>query len=190
MTKSLLTAAASALVAAGCGNNAAGPVGGNVAPPAPAEGAKQAPVPPSADRTDPQPIGDAMRWNFSRTAAGPKLAYGEPATDNVRLMMRCPPGGDSVILSFQRPEQAMEAQPADLTVEAGAEAYRAPADISDSQIGGMAVSAQAPATAAPLARFRAGSPLTVHWGDVVVSVPAGAEHQAAIAGFFDACRPS
>lgn len=111
----------------------------------------------------------AMAWRFNRTAAGPKLAYGEPRTDNVRLNLRC--DGGQVTLHFMRPAEVVGRRPDKLTVASGGTQWRTDVSAEESQLGGMSISATAPASSAPMTAFASGRPLEVRWGDETIRVP-------------------
>lgn len=148
-------------------------------------GAPAAPAPepgtegPPGAAPAPPPEGDAMTWNFAETAAGPKLTYGEPRTDNVRLMLRCA-GGERIALSFLRGS----AGEGPMTVRSGGASETVPAEAEATQLGGVSVRAELAATAPPLERFRGGSALAVEYaGDTRNVPPAGPEADR----FFSAC---
>ncbi len=123
---------------------------------------------------------DRMSWKFS-TAAGPKLTYGEPATDNVRLMMRCA-GADRVILSFL--QSAAPDNASRMTVRSHGASQTIATNIEATQLEGVSVSAELSASAAPLEQFREGNPLRVEWASEMLTVPpAGAEAER----FLGAC---
>lgn len=134
------------------------------------------------------PFPDEMRWTFSRSVRGPKLAYGEPATDNVRLMLRCE--GGEAILSFMRSEQAVRGRPDEIVLVGGGERWSIPVETQASQLGGVTVEARAPLSAPPLRRLRAGEPLELRWGPETISLPAGAARQDQVERFFEACQAS
>lgn len=140
------------------------------------------PEPDSGDGIDgnrAQPEGEPMAWNFATTAAGPKLTYGEPRTDNVRLMLRCA-GGDRIAFSFMR----SSAGEGPMTVRSGGVSETAPATAEQTQLGGVSVRAELSSGAAPLQRFRGGSSLTVEYaGETRTVPPAGPEADR----FFEAC---
>lgn len=116
-------------------------------------------------------VGDPdMAWNFNTTARGPKLAYGVPQTDNVRLTLRCA-GSDRIELSFMRGEAGGE----QMTVRSGGASESVSATAQETQLGGYVVAAELPANAAPLERFRAGNPLTVEYAGESRAVPPSGE---------------
>ena len=151
------------------------PAGGEPANPASGEEATARP-----------PLDDGMRWHFSRSVEGPKLAFGEPATDNVRLMLRCPSGGGSVVLSFTRPADIVAARPIEATLASGGSEARLDVDSRESALGGRLVEATIALDSAPIRRFRDRSALTLRWGEERIAVPAaGADGRR----FFEACGP-
>lgn len=169
---SALSCAAIGLVLAGCGaetdpawGEASSNVGAEVEAPAPAQRQQ-----PSSSEPD-----DRMRWHFSRTDRGPKLVYGEPRTDNVRLMLRCPPGGDSAILSFHRPRELVRRRPERLRLASGDAGQTYPVDTGESALGGMTVEIVVPIDSRPLREFGGGHPLSLQWGEETIAVPAAAE---------------
>ena len=111
-----------------------------------------------------------MAWNFSTTARGPKLAYGEPQTDNVRLTLRCA-GGDRIELSFMRSAVGG----GQMTVRSGGASETVSASAEETQLGGHLVTAELPASAAPLQRFRGGNALAVEFGGESRTVPTSGE---------------
>lgn len=158
------------------GNNAAaGPAGDGTASEAP-EGAD--PNGRGVDITDRE-----MRWSFARTAAGPKLTYGEPFTNNVKLMLRCA-SGDSLRLSFVRPAGSPGGE---MVVRSGGAEQRFDATAIESEIGGATIQAIAPMGSQPLQNFRGGSALEVSWEGETISVPAPGNEARQL---FDACRAS
>lgn len=112
---------------------------------------------------------DEMRWLFARTAAGPKLSYGEPQTDNVRLLLRC--SGDELSVNFIRPADVVSSRPDQLTIASGGMQWTANVSAEESQIGGMSISATAPLSSAPITAFASGRPLEVRWGEETIRVP-------------------
>lgn len=124
-----------------------------------------------------------MAWVFSRAAGRPKLAYGVPQTDNVRLMLRCPEPGEALI-SFIRPDEVAEDKPGTLTI-ASANAQRTLTVQTQRGPLGVSVEAEAPTSAAPLQQFRTGQNLQVRWGEETVRVPG--EEGDPVRQFFEAC---
>lgn len=124
---------------------------------------------------------DEMAWNFSRTAAGPKLVYGEPQTDNVRLLLRC--AGNQVSLNFMRPADVVATRPERLVIASAGEQRTTNVSTEDTQLGPISVSATAPIASAPISAFRSGNPLEVRWGDETIRVPGTNQAEQ----FFAAC---
>lgn len=122
-----------------------------------------------------------MRWNFARTARGPKLTYGEPATDNVRLTLRCD-GSERVELSFMRPSSAADGN--SMTLSSGGAERQLKATVEETQLGPALVSAVAPISSQPIQSFRSGSGLQVRWRGETISVPPAGEQGRQL---LDAC---
>ncbi len=80
----------------------------------------------------------AMRWNFTETS-GPKLAYGKPATDKVRLVLRCDGSGE-IAFSFLRPETVKIGKT--LTVQSDGASESVKPTATPSQLSGVSVSAR------------------------------------------------
>lgn len=127
--------------------------------------------------------GDGMSWNFSRTARGPRIAYGVPQTDNVRLMLRCPERSRA-LLSFIRPDEFAEGKPDMLAIASGNSRRSLTIETEQGPLG-TSVEAEAPLSAGPLQQFRSGSELEVRWGDETIRVPGSA--QGPVRQFFEAC---
>lgn len=127
--------------------------------------------------------GDAMRWSFHRTAAGPRLTFGEPQTDNVRLMLRC--GDGQVSVHFMRPADMVERRPGQLTIASGGMQWRAEISSEESQLGGMSIRASAPLSSAPITAFRSGQSLEVRWGPETIALPG--QQGGAVQQFFNSC---
>lgn len=186
--------AAPALALAACGGDgetqpAAGPA--NALPAEPGNESETGAAAPAngdegdagADRgTDGTGTEPDMAWVFARSAAGPKLTYGEPETDNTRLMLRCGEG-DAIVMSFLRGHAS--GGPSEIMVASGGESATVPATVSESELlNGLIVEAELPASSPPLGRFRGGAAMRVEWGRDTIRVPAaGAEAER----FFAAC---
>lgn len=123
----------------------------------------------SADKVDGGLGNSEMTWAFSRSAAGPKLTYGEPNTDNIRLMLRCE--GDRVSLNFIRPSDVATRRPDRLTVASGAAQREVRVSAEETELGGTSISASVPASAEPIRAFQSGRPLEVRWGQETIRVP-------------------
>lgn len=124
----------------------------------------------------------SMEWNFSRAAGQPKLAFGVPQTDNVRLILRCPESGQA-LLSFLRRTDA-EDRPGTLAIASGGAQRTLNIETEQGPLG-TTVRADVPLSAAPLQQFRSGKGLEVRWGEETINVPGAAD--GPVRQFFDAC---
>jgi hypothetical protein len=124
-----------------------------------------------------------MEWSYTSEAPGPKLTYGEPNTDNVRLMLRCAEAG-TVGLMLPRPEGTESGE--FILRSEGAE-RRVFATAAVTELGPVNVEATVPVDARPLQSFRTGSPLDIIWQGEEISVPSAGEEARQ---FFEACRAS
>lgn len=119
------------------------------------------------DRASGGGIGEPMRWNL-HAGKQLKLVYGEAATDNVRLLLRCGDRGD-VQVSFLRP--AVKNKDPRFTIRSGNSRTTTAAGYQKTLLGGYVIRANLPVDAAPLVRFRNGGALQVEWGDETIRVP-------------------
>lgn len=124
-----------------------------------------------------------MAWTFSRGAAGPRMAYGVPQTDNVRLMLRCPETG-LALLSFILPPGMAENLPDTLSIISGSARRSLTIETQQGPLG-TSVEAHAPLSAAPLQQFRSGNEMEVRWGDEIIELPAAPE--GPVRQFFEGC---
>jgi hypothetical protein len=91
-----------------------------------------------------------MAWAlYEAEGEGAKLAYGQPYSDNVVLMMSCEPGSGRVLVSANAPADATP----ELTLASGVRTVRYRAELAPGMGEGMIVEAHAPATDAVLQRF-------------------------------------
>ena len=128
---------------------------------------------------------DGLFWFYSRAEDGPKLAYGAPNSDAVRLMIYCRPTEPRVRLEATTPAATA---PARLTVTStGATAALPAASDANPMGGGRLVSAQAATTAPVLTAFRNTGRLTVAAGGEPMTMNAGPAERAAVQSFFAAC---
>lgn len=144
------------------------------------------PVDNSARAVPPPPDADdeaEMRWTFSRSADRPSLAFGEPRTDNVRLMIRCG-RNEEAHLSFIRPAEIVAERPHMMTIASGGATRSLTLETRPGQLG-TTVEVQAPLAAAPLQQFRSGRDLRLRWGDEEIRVPGGSD--GPVEEFFAAC---
>jgi hypothetical protein len=128
-------------------------------------------------------VQDGMEWLFATDATGPRLAYGEPGTDNVRLMLRCADRG-AIRLSFLRPEGT---QSGEFVLRSEGAERRVYANAEETELGAVNVVAVMPVDARPLQSFRAGSPVDIQWQGEVISLPGAGEEARRL---FEACRAS
>lgn len=135
------------------------------------------------DQPNMNPDSENMEWSFSREGGTPRLAFGEPQADNVRLTLSCREDG-AVLVSFTRPEEFAEGKPDLLSIVSGNARRSMTIETEHGQLG-TSVQAAAPLSAAPLEQFRSGQELEVHWGDSTIHVP-GAE-DGPVRQFFEAC---
>jgi hypothetical protein len=126
---------------------------------------------------------DGMEWTFASDATGPRLSYGEPGTDNVKLLLRCADRG-AIRMSFLRPEGTESGE--FILRSEGAE-RRVYANAEETELGAVNVVAVMPVDARPLQSFRAGSPVDIQWQGEVVSLPGAGEEARRL---FEACRTS
>ncbi|HEY8616904.1 hypothetical protein [Phenylobacterium sp.] len=99
-----------------------------------------------------------MAWSLHQVEGeGAKLAYGQPYTDNVVLMMSCAPGSGTVLVSANAPAGARP----ELTLASGSRSARYRAEIGPSMGEGAVVEASAPASDAVLRRFADSGELAV-----------------------------
>lgn len=139
---------------------------------------------PAGGGADGQSAGNSeMSWSFSRTGPGPKLAYGVPQTDNVRLMLRCPETGEA-LLSFLRSDQQAQNRPGTLIVAAGNAQRTLTIETQQGPLG-TTVEAEIPVSSGPLEEFRSGKEMEVRWGDTEIRVP-GASN-GPVRQFFETC---
>jgi hypothetical protein len=124
-----------------------------------------------------------MSWAFSRAGPEPKLAYGVPQTDNVRLMLRCPAAGE-VLLSFLRPNQEVQNRPGTLVLASGNAQRTLTIETQQGPLG-TSVEAELPLSSGPLQEFRSGEELEVRWGDSTIAVPGDSDRP--VRQFFEAC---
>ena len=173
------------LLLAACGDQAAR----DDASPAQPDGNTQAVTSPAVsedlvDRGDGQ-AGRAdevgMSWIFSDSAGGPKLAYGIPQTDNLRLMLRCAEAGN-VRFVFMRPASASPITR--VTISSGGASSEVEAQSDASQLGGISVETELPVDSGPLIQFRSGHRINVSWTGGEISVPEAGQQADRL---FEAC---
>lgn len=124
-----------------------------------------------------------LGWSYQDdTGEGPKLAYGEPQSDNIVMMMTCQPGDRTVNLSLLggSPHERLT-----LASNGRTEAFSsAPVDSP----GAYMVEANAPLSAAPLAEFEQTGRLTLVSRGRTAPIDASGGERAKVQRFFQACR--
>jgi hypothetical protein len=144
--------------------------------------ATQPPTLTPVDRDDMDAAGEeGMEWSYASDAAGSRLTYGEPNTDNVRLMFRCAEAG-TVGLLLPRPEGT---QSGEFVLRSEGAERRVFATAAPTELGLVNVEATVPVDARPLQSFRTGSALDIVWEGEVISIPSAGEEARQL---FEACR--
>jgi hypothetical protein len=134
----------------------------------------------------PAPSGaPGMAWSASRTdSEGAKLAFGQPQSDIVLLMLTCQPRSGLVRLSATAPVGATGA----LQVVSNGERQRLDGEVVPGMTtDGVLVQATASARSPALARFASTGDLMVVEGRRRTALPARGHERAAIQQFFAAC---
>jgi hypothetical protein len=99
-----------------------------------------------------------MAWSLHQAdGEGTKLAYGQPHSDNVVLMMSCAPGSGTVLVSANA---AADARP-ELELASGPRSARFRAEVGPAMGDGAIVEASAPANSPVLQRFADSGDLAV-----------------------------
>lgn len=131
-----------------------------------------------------QPAAPGFAWSYQdNVGEGPKLAYGEPASDNVVLMMVCDPVAQRIDVSL------MGGSPqGGLVLASGGARQLLPADVAASPGSGQVIQASTHPTAAPLARFARTGDLSLIDRGRAVSLDATPLDRASVTRFFAACR--
>ena len=127
-----------------------------------------------------------MAWSLHHAEGeGAKLAYGQPASDNVLLMMTCQPRSGQVLVSLTAP--AGDA-PAMIELSSKGRSSRLAGDLAPGMGDGAIIEAKASAIDPALASFARTGDLAVVEGDHSAKLPAGRAERAAVSDFFDQCR--
>lgn len=127
-----------------------------------------------------------MAWSLQHSPQeGAKLAFGEPSSDNVLLMMTCAPASGQVTLSLL---SSADAAPTVIELASGDRRARFAGSTGPAGLGaGAVIEAQAPAADPTLERFaRTGSLSLVDEGRRSF-LPVRAAERQAVSGFFSAC---
>lgn len=127
----------------------------------------------------------AMAWLLTQTPEeGAKLAFGEPQSDNVVLMLTCRPGSGEVVLARTG---AADQPPAIILASGGREGRFAGEATPFGGASGVYVEASAPAAHPALAAFRRTGDLTLREDLASIRLPADRAAHRRIETFFDAC---
>lgn len=114
-------------------------------------------------------IAESMEWQFEDGPAGPRLSYGEPESDYVRLAVSCE--GDMARLHFMRPARVVRDRPDALIVESGGMQWKAAISARASELAGMDIEASIPLSAEAMTAFGAGNPIELRWSGEIIRVP-------------------
>jgi hypothetical protein len=128
--------------------------------------------------------GPEMSWSLTEAEGeGAKLAYGEPQTDNVLLMLSCEPRSGEVWVSMTAPEGTGAKA---VRLSSGGRSTRLPGESAPSGFGdGLLVEAPARADDPVLTRFAEGGELAVAVGARRATLPADPDKSRR---FVESCR--
>jgi len=132
----------------------------------------------------PVATGPEMAWSLSHAEGeGAKLAYGQPQTDNVLLMLTCAPRSGAVQVSMTAPDGAAAQA---LKLSSGGRSAKLAGQTAPSGLGdGLLVEAEARADDPVRARFAENGELAVAVGARWTKLPADPEKSRR---FLDSCR--
>lgn len=132
----------------------------------------------------PVSTGPEMTWSLTHAEGeGAKLAYGQPQTDNVLVMLTCEPSSGQVWVSMTAPE-GIGAKA--LKLSSGGRTSRLPGESAPTGFGeGLLVEAEARADDPVLTRFAQGGELAVTVGARRAELPADPDKSRR---FVDSCR--
>ncbi|MES2721807.1 MAG: hypothetical protein V4656_01515 [Pseudomonadota bacterium] len=128
-----------------------------------------------------------MAWSLNHAEGeGAKLAYGQPQSDNVLIMMTCQPRSGRVLVSMTAPMDA----PTDAIHLASKRNNSRLAAVATPGMGEGAVyvEANAPVTDRALASFAQTGDLSVVTKGRKAAMPVSSSERVAVNGFFAACR--
>lgn len=126
-----------------------------------------------------------MAWSLHHAEGeGAKLAFGQPASDNVLIMMTCQPRSGEVLVSLAAPSGARPA--IDLASRGATAEFQG--ETAPSMGDGVLIEAQAPASHPALAQFARTGDLTLVDNGRRTPLPARGAERGKIAGFFESCR--
>lgn len=126
---------------------------------------------------------EGFSWSFQQNPdEGVKLAYGQPQSDNVLLMMTCAPGSGQVMLSAIGGRD-------DIVLAAGKDRDRFDGRAAPSAFGtGHLVEAQAHTAAPSLRTFARTGELAMMEGRRRIDLAAEPQERAGVQRFFRTCR--
>jgi hypothetical protein len=125
---------------------------------------------------------DAMSWNYFDDGEEAKLAYGEPNSDAVGLMLTCKPHSRAIVVSGETPGRTR------LTLVSGRDRtiLSGPAE-DDPMTGSPWIEAQTPIDRGAIAGFARTGRLDVEGGGRTTSFGASGQDRAAVDRFFRTC---
>lgn len=128
-----------------------------------------------------------MAWSLNHAEGeGAKLAYGQPQSDNVLIMMTCQPRSGRIMVSMTAPADAASDA---IEIASGGRSSRLLADATPGMGEGAAyVEAHAPITDPALASFAATGDLAVVANGRKAAMPVRRTERAAVNDFFASCR--
>lgn len=127
-----------------------------------------------------------MAWSLHHAEGeGAKLAYGQPASDNVLLMMTCQPRSGSVLVSLTTPAGAA---PQAIELASKGQASRLVGALAPGMGDGAIIEAKTSAADPTLRNFARTGDLSVVEAGRTTKVPAGRAERAAVSDFFQQCQ--
>ena len=128
-----------------------------------------------------------MAWSLNHAEGeGAKLAYGQPQSDNVLIMMTCQPKSGQVLVSMTAP---MDAPSDAIQLNSQSHNSRLAAEATPGMGEGAAyVEAKAPVTDPALANFEATGDLSVVTHGRKAPMPVRGPERRAVSDFFASCR--
>ena len=130
-------------------------------------------------------LAPGMAWSLQHSEGeGSKLAFGQPDSDNVLLMMTCAPRSNQVLVSLAASEGAGET----IQLVSGSVRNRLRGEAVPGMGGGALIEAQAPADAAALSRFARTGELAVLESGRQAPLPVRDDEKGVVADFFASCR--
>ena len=129
---------------------------------------------------------EAMAWTLHATREeGVKLAYGQPNSDNVVVMLACQPQSKDVRLSALAPTGAAP----EVTLVSRGERQQLAGQLAPAGgTGGQLVEVAVPTTSKPLQGFANGGELSIVMADQETRVNADKKSRAAVSTFFATCK--